>query len=607
LNLALALDGGQKTVVSEFYPFQRLLPAEKINYTAEAELVQQRAAHGQPSAIRIGSIVLFSTATGDAWVIEAQTGAAARLARAGEAGPIPIVVTPGKFDIVWEARYHLDDENFTAIEDDGNSETTSGYPVALIRHLIAEYPAECAGIVAGEIFAARERQGRTGRNASCPCGSGRKYKKCCLPLDESAVAKASEPVQRVELHATPLLPESDDANAVDDFFDFSDEAEPIGNEPELAPEVYAAVDRVWNDFNRHPNPTCAHLDALLDQLLALPFEATEWTEVLDVLAHAHHPDLAAAFRRIDRVIPPLNAAGPSYFYWNAIEKFVRRGQIEIVPEIARGFCRLDRSSYDADALNHLVYWMMAAGCDADALALQAYFLPIMRGDNNLMPHAVPSACRGMFELRVGQRLRELGASEGELEALARELRRDLEEEVHADFALRAAQVIRTEALPGDIRREDFDLPNEPVREGHPSWQKALRQFEALMHVAQEAWQTGGRSPGSAFRGLWLLVDSVYDEQDDNGRRQGRSPTKNLLDCLQLRGMERRIIRSTRDIMGTNLPHAYLLIEAHADLLRFAARCGLITETVGAKCASNLATLRNTLEFSVGSPTVDSDQ
>jgi hypothetical protein len=31
----------------------------------------------------------------------------------------------------------------------------------------------------------QERSGPIGRNAPCPCGSGRKYKKCCLPKDES--------------------------------------------------------------------------------------------------------------------------------------------------------------------------------------------------------------------------------------------------------------------------------------------------------------------------------------------------------------------------------------------------------------------------------------
>ena len=600
--------------MNKFHPVQRLLPAEMVDYAAEAKLVQQRASLGQPSAIRIGLIVLFSTATRDAWMIEVQTGSAARLACAGEIRPIPIEETSGKFEIAWDSRHRLDDDNFTVIENDGNTETFSGYPVAQIRHLIAEYPAEFAKRVVMGVVAARERLDRTGRNAPCPCGSGRKYKKCCLPLDESSVAKARQSVQRSELHATPLMQEwddddddDDDDDEADDQFDFDDIVEPDVDEPELDPEVSAALDQVWDDFNRHEQPTPAQLDTLLEQLLALPLEATSWANVMDVLAQAEHPDLVAAFRRIDRVIPPLKEAGPGYFYWNAIEKFVTRGQFELVPEITRGFGRLDRESYDADALHHLVFWTMAAGCDAEALALEEHFLPIIRADGSLMLHAVPSACRSLFELRVGLRLREMGGARGRVEDLARELRRDLDEEIHPDFARRAAEVIRGEATLGNIGREDFDLPNEAVQEGHPSWNQALRQFEALMHVAHEAWQTDSRSPGSAFRGLWLLVDSVYDEQDDNRPRKGRSSTKNLLDCLQPRGMERRIVRSARGVLGTNFPHAHLLIEAHADLLRFATRWRLITETEEAKSATNLKALRKKLGFPASPAVVDSDE
>jgi len=43
---------------------------------------------------------------------------------------------------------------------------------------------------------------RTGRNDPCPCGSGKKYKKCCLPKEKEARRGAErqppgyEPVER---------------------------------------------------------------------------------------------------------------------------------------------------------------------------------------------------------------------------------------------------------------------------------------------------------------------------------------------------------------------------------------------------------------------------
>lgn len=41
--------------------------------------------------------------------------------------------------------------------------------------------------------------GKIGRNAPCPCESGKKYKRCCLPLQESAASSPppkAEPVAR---------------------------------------------------------------------------------------------------------------------------------------------------------------------------------------------------------------------------------------------------------------------------------------------------------------------------------------------------------------------------------------------------------------------------
>lgn len=37
---------------------------------------------------------------------------------------------------------------------------------------------------------------KTGRNQPCPCGSGKKYKLCCLPSDEAAAAAARDEQRR---------------------------------------------------------------------------------------------------------------------------------------------------------------------------------------------------------------------------------------------------------------------------------------------------------------------------------------------------------------------------------------------------------------------------
>ncbi len=56
---------------------------------------------------------------------------------------------------------------------------------------------------------------KIGRNAPCPCGSGKKYKKCCLKKDEQEHLKEMEEQQRVR-------PDQAD-EAYDELFESLDE------------------------------------------------------------------------------------------------------------------------------------------------------------------------------------------------------------------------------------------------------------------------------------------------------------------------------------------------------------------------------------------------
>ena len=50
------------------------------------------------------------------------------------------------------------------------------------------------------------------RNAPCPCGSGRKYKLCCLPADEARAREARLAAQPPPLIVFPDLGDEDDAD-----------------------------------------------------------------------------------------------------------------------------------------------------------------------------------------------------------------------------------------------------------------------------------------------------------------------------------------------------------------------------------------------------------
>ncbi|MGH7944601.1 MAG: SEC-C metal-binding domain-containing protein [Opitutaceae bacterium] len=596
-----------------------LLSGTDVSFSGEARLVQRRAQDREMSIIRLGPIVFFSTVTGDAWMLDANDGEAACLARDGELEPVPIHETANRFGIEWHARYQIEEGMFVVMEANGTTRAVAGYPVLEIQQIIDEHPLEesLIGLDAGPVQA---RLKETGRNDPCPCGSGRKYKKCCLTSDEASARQiAANPIQR-SLRRAELSLEPEPEDAADELTEIGDDDDIIEiegdtpltfadagptsdaaalcpeeneDEAELSPEVEAAADLIWEEFEAISHPSTGQMDAHLERLLALPPEATSWNEVFLEFVRHRHTNLPGVFRRISAAVPATKASGLSFFYWSAIETFVVRQRADLVPEIVAQFCRLDRTSYDPDALHHILEWVLAAGYELEALQLEEHFLPVMRGDE-LMPHAVTDACRHIFELRVGMRLRKVGASNADIATVACELNSDLENEIRADYVQRAALVICNGMSAEPVTRRDFEFMTEKGKKGEPDREAALRQFEVMMGVAREAWEFEGRPPGCALRGLWLLVDSVFEERNDGPRN--RKAGMNLLDCLHPNGMERRVARSSRDMLGTNAPLAHLLLEAHTDLRRFAVRHGLIDQSLAAKSEKNVALLKEKLGF-----------
>lgn len=95
---------------------------------------------------------------------------------------------------------------------------------------------------------------KIGRNDPCPCGSGHKYKRCCLPRDEAAAAaaRAAAPALARET-AAPVEWVSDDdgldeaSNIVIDLIDAGrlDDAERAAQDLlERYPEVHDGLERV---------------------------------------------------------------------------------------------------------------------------------------------------------------------------------------------------------------------------------------------------------------------------------------------------------------------------------------------------------------------------
>ena len=95
----------------------------------EVHYIQRRAAAHDGRIVTIGQLVLFSTETGDAWLLDLSDQLAARLARDGESEPIHIGETDTTFAIGWKGHYRIDGPAFVYSDrDTGQLTAILGYP-----------------------------------------------------------------------------------------------------------------------------------------------------------------------------------------------------------------------------------------------------------------------------------------------------------------------------------------------------------------------------------------------------------------------------------------------------------------------------------------------
>jgi hypothetical protein len=87
-----------------------------------------RAAQFDSRVVTLGQLVFFSTATGDAWMLDPEDGLALKLADAGNRNPAKIVETASRYAIEWTASYRLDGEAFVTMDGSGQR-VILGYPV----------------------------------------------------------------------------------------------------------------------------------------------------------------------------------------------------------------------------------------------------------------------------------------------------------------------------------------------------------------------------------------------------------------------------------------------------------------------------------------------
>ena len=107
---------------------RQVVSGEQISVTREVDTIIKRAQSGDARIVRLSSLVLFSTDTGDAWLLDPEDDLALCLARDGERESFTITETATSFGIEWNANYLIDGDTFIVAEHSGRIKTILGYP-----------------------------------------------------------------------------------------------------------------------------------------------------------------------------------------------------------------------------------------------------------------------------------------------------------------------------------------------------------------------------------------------------------------------------------------------------------------------------------------------
>jgi hypothetical protein len=112
---------------------QRWVEGKDFRLADEVRYIQNKAAEHIGRVVSVGQLVLFSTDTGDAWLLDVTDQLAAPLARDGDPEPIHLEETATSFAIGWKGHYHIEGSAFIYAErDSGRVRTIFGYPTQKI-------------------------------------------------------------------------------------------------------------------------------------------------------------------------------------------------------------------------------------------------------------------------------------------------------------------------------------------------------------------------------------------------------------------------------------------------------------------------------------------
>jgi hypothetical protein len=93
-------------------PGKQMVEGKSFRLADEVRYIQRQAADRHGRVVTVGQLVLFSTETGDAWLLDPSDQLAVRLARDGDPEPVHIEENDTSFVINWKGDYRIDGPAF---------------------------------------------------------------------------------------------------------------------------------------------------------------------------------------------------------------------------------------------------------------------------------------------------------------------------------------------------------------------------------------------------------------------------------------------------------------------------------------------------------------
>ena len=117
-------------------PGKRAIAGKDFNLADEIRYIQRRAAEHDGRWVTVGPLVLFSTDTGDAWLLDPADQLAARLARDGDPEDLYFEDTETRFAIEWKGNFRVVGDAFLYTDrDTGRVLSILGYPIERLAML----------------------------------------------------------------------------------------------------------------------------------------------------------------------------------------------------------------------------------------------------------------------------------------------------------------------------------------------------------------------------------------------------------------------------------------------------------------------------------------